>query len=68
MAQQEPNPDPRDSNVEEPGDTDAADIVGPTGEEMPKQRHDGVEPPDGAQDDDRGRADENPGLGAGSDS
>jgi len=25
-----------------PGDTDAADIVGPTGEEMPRQSHDGV--------------------------
>jgi Ca2+-binding EF-hand superfamily protein len=35
-------------NVEVPGDTDAADIVGRTGEEMPRQAHD-----DG-DDDDRG--------------
>jgi hypothetical protein len=34
---------PDDPNVEEPGDTQAADIVGRTGEEMPEQSHDGLE-------------------------
>jgi uncharacterized damage-inducible protein DinB len=29
-----------------PGDTDAADIVGPTGEQMPRQSHDGVDDDD----------------------
>jgi hypothetical protein len=29
--------------VEEPGDTDAADIVDRTGEQMPKQSHDGLD-------------------------
>jgi hypothetical protein len=43
MAQQDPNPDRQDPNVEEPGDTNSADIVGRTGEQMPKQSHDGVE-------------------------
>jgi uncharacterized damage-inducible protein DinB len=36
----------RDSQVREPGDTDAADIVGPTGEEMPRQQHDGLDDDD----------------------
>ena len=31
------------SNVEVPGDTGSADIVGRTGEQMPRQRHDGLE-------------------------
>ena len=43
MADQNPKDDRRDRNVELPGDTDSADIVGPTGEEMPLQSHDGVE-------------------------
>lgn len=43
MADQGPNPDPQDRNVEVPGDTDSADIVGRTGEQMPLQSHDGVE-------------------------
>ena len=43
MAGQNPNDDPRDRNVELPGDTNSADIVGPTGEEMPLQSHDGIE-------------------------
>ena len=30
------------ANIQVPGDTDAADIVGPTGEQMPRQAHDGV--------------------------
>jgi hypothetical protein len=29
--------------MEVPGDTDSADIVGRTGEQMPKQSHDGLE-------------------------
>ncbi len=28
---------------EVPGDTNSADIVGPTGEQMPRQSHDGLE-------------------------
>lgn len=43
MADQDPNRDPQDRNVEEPGDTDAGDIVGRTGEQMPTQSHDGLE-------------------------
>jgi hypothetical protein len=43
MADQNPKDDRRDRNVELPGDTGSADIVGPTGEEMPLQSHDGVE-------------------------
>ena len=43
MADQNPIPDRQDRNVEEPGDTNSADIVGRTGEQMPKQSHDGVE-------------------------
>jgi hypothetical protein len=44
MANQDPKQDRQDRNVEEPGDTGAPDIVGPTGEEMPLQTHDGLEP------------------------
>ena len=43
MADQGPNRDPQDRNVEVPGDTNAADIVGRTGEQMPEQSHDGLE-------------------------
>lgn len=43
MADQNPNNDRQDPNVELPGDTNSADIVGRTGEEMPLQSHDGVE-------------------------
>jgi hypothetical protein len=43
MADQNPKDDRKDSNVELPGDTNSADIVGRTGEEMPLQSHDGVE-------------------------
>lgn len=32
--------------MEEPGDTGSADIVGRTGEQMPRQTHDGVETDD----------------------
>ena len=43
MAHQDPNRDRQDRNVEEPGDTNSADIVGRTGEQMPRQTHDGLE-------------------------
>ena len=43
MADQGPNKDRQDRNLEVPGDTNSADIVGRTGEEMPLQSHDGVE-------------------------
>ena len=46
MANQDPNQDPQDPNVEVPGDTDAADIVDRTGEQMPRQSHDGLEADD----------------------
>ena len=42
MADQDPNLDRQDRNVEVPGDTNSADIVGRTGEQMPQQSHDGV--------------------------
>lgn len=44
MANQVPDRDFRDPNVEVPGDTGSADIVGRTGEEMPQQSHDGLDP------------------------
>ncbi len=43
MADQDPNQDRQDRNMEEPGDTDSADIVDRTGEQMPRQSHDGLE-------------------------
>jgi len=43
MADQDPKPDRQDPNVEEPGDTDSADIVDRTGEQMPRQSHDGLD-------------------------
>ena len=43
QARTDPNADRQDRNVEEPGDTDSADIVGRTGEQMPRQSHDGLE-------------------------
>jgi hypothetical protein len=43
MAGRDPNQDRQDRNVEEPGDTNSADIVGRTGEQMPKQSHDGID-------------------------
>ena len=43
MADQDPKTDRQDPNVEVPGDTNSADIVGRTGEEMPVQSHDGLE-------------------------
>ena len=47
MASRNPKDDLRDRNVELPGDTSSADIVGRTGEEMPLQSHDGVESDEG---------------------
>ena len=52
MANQDPNQDQQDPIVEEPGDTNSADIVGRTGEQMPLQSHDGLE----AEDRDAGTA------------
>jgi len=46
MAARDPEEVRRVPEVEVPGDTDAADIVGPTGEEMPQQSHDGIAPDD----------------------
>lgn len=46
MAARDPKLERQDRNVEVPGDTGAADIVGPTGEEMPRQSHDGIAPDD----------------------
>ena len=46
MAGQDPNQARQDRNVEEPGDTNSADIVGRTGEQMPKQSHDGIDDED----------------------
>lgn len=43
MADQDPKPDRQDRNTELPGDTNSADIVGRTGEQMPLQSHDGVD-------------------------
>jgi len=43
MADHDPKPPQQDPNVEEPGDTDSADIVDRTGEQMPRQSHDGLE-------------------------
>ena len=62
MADPNPKPDPQDRNVEEPGDTDSADIVGRTGEQMPRQSHDGLEAEDRdrTREDDHGQRDSNP--------
>jgi hypothetical protein len=43
MANQVPDRDFQDRNVEVPGDTNSGDIVGRTGEQMPRQSHDGLE-------------------------
>lgn len=42
-ASNDPTGQSKDSNVEVPGDTGSADIVGRTGEQMPRQSHDGLE-------------------------
>ncbi|MBY0496976.1 MAG: hypothetical protein K2Y23_22435 [Cyanobacteria bacterium] len=59
MADQDPKPDRQDRNMEEPGDTNAGDIVGRTGEQMPRQSHDGLE----AEHRDRVRDDDVPAEG-----
>lgn len=61
MSQQDPKPDRQDRNMEEPGDTDSADIVGRTGEQMPRQSHDGLE----ADERDRVREDDSDAEGEG---
>ena len=43
MTQKDPNRIVTDPIVEEPGDTNSADIVDRTGEQMPRQSHDGLE-------------------------
>lgn len=43
MAERNPDLDQQDRNVEVPGDTNAGDIVDRTGEQMPRQSHDGLE-------------------------
>jgi hypothetical protein len=43
MADHDPNQDRQDRNLEVPGDTNSADIVDRTGEQMPRQSHDGLE-------------------------
>ena len=43
MADQDPNQNEQDRNMEVPGDTNSADIVDRTGEQMPRQTHDGLE-------------------------
>jgi hypothetical protein len=60
MANPDPKPDRQDPNVEEPGDTNSADIVDRTGEQMPRQSHDGLETEDRerAREDDVDAADE----------
>ena len=43
MADQDPNQERQDRILEVPGDTNSADIVDRTGEQMPRQSHDGLE-------------------------
>ena len=43
MADQDPNQNEQDRNMEVPGDTNSADIVDRTGEQMPRLSHDGLE-------------------------
>ena len=42
-AANDPTGQPKGSSVEVPGDTGSGDIVGRTGEQMPRQSHDGLE-------------------------
>jgi hypothetical protein len=46
MANQDPNKNRLVTDVEVPGDTNSADIVDRTGEQMPRQSHDGVDADD----------------------
>jgi hypothetical protein len=43
MADQDPKLNRQDRNVEVPGDTNSGDIVDRTGEQMPRQSHDGLD-------------------------
>ena len=58
MADQNPNQDRQDNNPEIPGDTNAADIVDRTGEQMPRQSHDGLEAEDRERNANSTRADD----------
>ncbi len=49
MAVANPDRARQDRKVEVPGDTNSADIVWPTGEQMPQQGHDGAEDDDRTQ-------------------
>lgn len=49
MASHDPIPDRPGRSVEVPGDTDAPDIVDRTGEQMPRQSHDGLDDEDDAR-------------------
>ncbi len=60
MAEQDPNQDRQGRIVEEPGDTNSADIVGRTGEQMPVQSHDGNEADDRSRPSSATEVDENP--------
>lgn len=53
MDRMDPKPDQQDRKQEVPGDTDSADIVGRTGEQMPVQSHDGLAADDRARTDKR---------------
>ena len=43
MADHAPKPERQEPSTEQPGDTNAADIVDRHGEQMPLQSHDGLE-------------------------
>lgn len=58
MAHDHPNQDPEVRNVEEPGDTNSADIVGRTGEQMPEPSHDGIDERDRSNPADEAREDD----------
>jgi hypothetical protein len=47
MAHQDPDQNRPGRILDIPGDTDSADIVDRTGEQMPRQTHDGLEDRDG---------------------
>jgi hypothetical protein len=47
MAHQDPNQERPGRILDIPGDTDSPDIVDRTGEQMPRQTHDGLEDRDG---------------------
>lgn len=75
MANQDPNQNRLVTDVEVPGDTNSADIVDRTGEQMPRQSHDGLEADDRernanstrANDEDKDRVRDDPREGTNSD-